>query len=308
VVSGKELGQTPPNPQSVSSLVFLPYRGKLAASYKDETIHLWNIANAKEIRTLTADNDQIVSLACSPDGRFIATGGNRGQIRIWEVASGDVLRQFQGHEDEVACFAFAPNGQTLSSGGSDHNILVWDLTGLFQNGSLPPLQFSSKDLAALWDFLARPAPAANRAMWKLVAASAQGVALCKKKLQPVPPPDEQHLAGLIKKLDAESFTAREKATRELESLGDIAGPALRQALSHPSLEVRVRAQRLLDKVEGVTPLKLQEIRAVAVLEYIGTGAAKEVLEVLAEGAPGAQLTLEAKASLERLNGNGLKNP
>jgi hypothetical protein len=42
------------------------------------------------------------------------------------------------------------------------------------------------------------------------------------------------------------------------------------------------------------------LRAVAVLEDLGTPAARELLEGLAAGAPEARLTREAKASLRRL--------
>jgi hypothetical protein len=42
------------------------------------------------------------------------------------------------------------------------------------------------------------------------------------------------------------------------------------------------------------------IRAVQILEYIGTTQAREVLEALAKGAAEARLTQEAKGSLDRL--------
>jgi hypothetical protein len=42
------------------------------------------------------------------------------------------------------------------------------------------------------------------------------------------------------------------------------------------------------------------MRAVEVLEHIGTPDAREVLEKLTRGDPSARLTQEAKASLERL--------
>ena len=45
---------------------------------------------------------------------------------------------------------------------------------------------------------------------------------------------------------------------------------------------------------------LQALRAVEVLEYIGTPEAHRVLQALAQGVPEVRLTVEAKASLERL--------
>ena len=54
------------------------------------------------------------------------------------------------------------------------------------------------------------------------------------------------VAPLIADLDHDDFAVREKATRELERLGDVAGPALRKALEgEVSAEVRRRVERLL---------------------------------------------------------------
>ena len=46
--------------------------------------------------------------------------------------------------------------------------------------------------------------------------------------------------------------------------------------------------------------RLRALRAVEVLEYIGTTEAKKLLMALAQGAAEARLTREAKASLKRL--------
>jgi truncated hemoglobin YjbI len=65
--------------------------------------------------------------------------------------------------------------------------------------------------------------------------------------------------------------------------------------------VRRRLESLLDSVEGPGEAEwLRDVRALEVLEHIGTPEARQVLKVLAEGAPEARLTQEAKASLERL--------
>jgi hypothetical protein len=98
---------------------------------------------------------------------------------------------------------------------------------------------------------------------------------------------------------------RDKATRELESLGEVAGPVLQGALrGQPSLEVRRRVERLLELLHEQLPTeeRLRALRALQVLEHIGTPEARQVLESLAKGAPAARLTREAVASLKRLGG------
>jgi hypothetical protein len=91
--------------------------------------------------------------------------------------------------------------------------------------------------------------------------------------------------------------------RELENLGEQAEPALRKALEgKPPAEVRRQVEELLAKLQGplTSPEPLRAVRAVAVLEQIGTPKARRVLEALSEGAPTGRLTQEAKAALERL--------
>jgi hypothetical protein len=98
---------------------------------------------------------------------------------------------------------------------------------------------------------------------------------------------------------------REQAIRELERLGELAEPALRKALEgQPSLEVRRRVEGLLQKLDGpvTLPQHLRSLRAIEVLEHIGTPAAQQVLAQLAKGATAAHLTREAQAAVARLEG------
>ena len=85
---------------------------------------------------------------------------------------------------------------------------------------------------------------------------------------------------------------------------ELAEPALRKTLaSSNSLEVRRRVERILKKREGPGTWqqeRLRALRAINVLQKIGSQEARAALVSLAEGAPDAELIEEAKASLERL--------
>jgi hypothetical protein len=107
----------------------------------------------------------------------------------------------------------------------------------------------------------------------------------------------------VSELDNQQFNVRDKASQELEKLGERATPSLRKALKRkPSLEARRKLEQLLERLEGfpLSPERLREIRAVEALEHIGSTEARQLLQSLATGVPEARLTREAKASLDRL--------
>src|SRR5262249_25028215 len=88
-------------------------------------------------------------------------------------------------------------------------------------------------------------------------------------------------------------------------------PALRQALTgQHSPEARRRLEHILRtrREARFSSCQLQLLRAVEVLENIGTSEAREVLEGLAKGAPEFYVTREAKASLDRLAKRSLARP
>ena len=66
--------------------------------------------------------------------------------------------------------------------------------------------------------------------------------------------------------------------------------------------MKKRIEELLDKSvdDFLTGDRLRAVRTVEALEMMNTSAARELLEGLAKGAPGALLTREAQAALARL--------
>jgi hypothetical protein len=91
----------------------------------------------------------------------------------------------------------------------------------------------------------------------------------------------------------------------LAELGEQAEPALTEALRAPaSAESRNRIEALLARPRSIhKPKELRSLRALEVLDQIGAPEAGLVLRTLAEGAPDARLTREAKASLARREAN-----
>ena len=131
----------------------------------------------------------------------------------------------------------------------------------------------------------------------------QAVSFLRARLKPTPAVEAKQVQRWISDLDSEEFATREKAVQELTQLGESAEPAVKKALDDPpTLEARRRLNQVLDRIHRGIPsgTMIQSLRAVEVLERIGTNESKSLLKSLAGGASESRLALEAKAALERL--------
>ncbi|OAI46947.1 hypothetical protein AYO44_01860 [Planctomycetaceae bacterium SCGC AG-212-F19] len=97
--------------------------GKTVVTVKGPAVRLWDAGTGKE-RALEFDAHQgsVSSVAVSPDGKLIATGGE--DIRLWEP-TGKLVRRLAAQGTSIA---FAPEGKTLASvGGNQKTVHLWDV-------------------------------------------------------------------------------------------------------------------------------------------------------------------------------------
>jgi hypothetical protein len=159
-------------------------------------------------------------------------------------------------------------------------------------------------LQALWkDLEAISGADVHRGIWGLVARSDTAVPYLETVLRPVPKIEDKMIFQWTKDLDHDDFQVREKATQELQKLGELIEPVLKKlVIDSKSAEVKVRAEVLLERSAKKlqSPERMQTVRALESLEYMGTPQALTFLRELAHGNPAAQVTREATASLKRL--------
>jgi RNA polymerase sigma factor (sigma-70 family) len=290
-------------------------RGGIMIRGGDEaTITLWETATGKP-RCQFKSRYATDTLVFSPDGRMlISTSGGDEQsrpghvVRAWDAWTGKELGHFTGHQGTVPAVAVLPDVSkgvaAIVSGSEDTTVLVWDGTTLKKPPAAQPGPLAAAQLEALWKDLADNPMRAYQAVAGLSAAKGQAEALLKDRIHPVPQVANERLAQLIADLESDKSEVRQKATEELEKLGESARPALDAALQRkPTLDMTQRLQALLDRLGTAPPPPpdvLGTLRAVEVLERVGSPEARSILQRLAQGAARAPLTRQAEAALQRL--------
>jgi WD40 repeat protein len=275
---------------------------------KSDGVRLVETLTGKEFVYL--QTEMVHALDFSPDCRILATADEKA-MRFWDVATGKELVRRPWPEPysdpdiswPANTLHFLPNGKGIVTGMNDGIILVWEMPAEAQ----PPLEkandLGAGDLDGYWAELGDDPPKAWPALRALCRSPKQAVAYLKERLKPAAEADAKQVQRLLAALDSDQFETRENAARELATMAERIEPALRKALAgKPSEEVQRRVKELLDLPKPAPSGEtLRTLRAIQVLERIGTKEAIETLKKLATGAEAARETLEAKEALERLS-------
>ncbi|MBT4865890.1 MAG: protein kinase [Planctomycetaceae bacterium] len=79
----------------------------------------------KETLALKGHEGVVRSVAFSPDGKRIVSGGNDKTVRVWDTLTGKEVRTLSGHTQWVSSVAFSPDGKRIVSGSID-GIRLWN--------------------------------------------------------------------------------------------------------------------------------------------------------------------------------------
>lgn len=103
---------------------------------KDHSVLLWDVENEKKSHILcpqwnknsevqvSRTRGEVLSVACSDDGRYAAVGRRDATVTIFDIRVGkqSLVQTFKGHKGPVTCLAFRTQSLQLFSGSDDRCI------------------------------------------------------------------------------------------------------------------------------------------------------------------------------------------
>jgi len=276
--------------------------GKPRGQQTESDIGVWEVASGKLVLRAHMKGsywDSRLSI-----NRSNAYAASPAGVKVFDLYTGREVRSHRSASEArfptQHAFAVSPDGRIAATGTSDSTILLWDVA--------PPhvalIQLKDGELAELWTKLAGPdAKVGFAAVARFVDHPTKALAFLKDRLKPAAAPPVDQVKALLADLDSPTFKTREAAEKKLHELGEQIVGSLQEALNaSPTPEARNRIAALLEALAPTNmpkPEALRSIRAVWLLERIGTPEAKQFLQMLANGHESARLTHEAKAALAR---------
>ncbi len=134
---------------AANNWVQVQYRGR---AYKNTSLQQKERELSKDIGTTLytyqGHTHEILTLCWSPDGKYIASGGE--EIHIWEVTTGTCVAVYKGHSHAVKMIKWSSDGTYIIS-NDDQYVHVWEVTK-----SKPPLENSHTDSSHIFAKIALP--------------------------------------------------------------------------------------------------------------------------------------------------------
>ncbi|KAI3876414.1 hypothetical protein MKX03_024283 [Papaver bracteatum] len=96
---------------------------------KDGSIFQWDVesGNTGEYMWPNKESTDVLSIAVSSDGRYLAAGGLDSHVHLWDTRTRQHIQAFPGHGGPVSCLPFREGASQLISGSYDRTIKLWNV-------------------------------------------------------------------------------------------------------------------------------------------------------------------------------------
>lgn len=128
IATGQRLFTLSDASDGLNSVAYSPSGNDLAAAGYDKTIYVWHLSNdgGSLTQSLIADEDSILALVWSPDGKTIITSSSDGSIRFRDAATLNPVGVIDHQPDWVEALGISPDGNELAAGRYDGSLSLYD--------------------------------------------------------------------------------------------------------------------------------------------------------------------------------------
>ncbi|KZO95357.1 transcriptional repressor rco-1 [Calocera viscosa TUFC12733] len=160
VQSGQMIERLRGHRDSVYSVAFSPDGKALVSGSLDKTLKWWNLSDLKnldgdaqrarrgrimerrETMTFGGHKDYVLSVAMSPDGKWIVSGSKDRGVQFWDPRTATTQFVLQGHKNSVISIDMSggqgpPGSGLLATGSGDYQARIWSYGPYHGPGGLP---------------------------------------------------------------------------------------------------------------------------------------------------------------------------
>jgi WD40 repeat protein/serine/threonine protein kinase len=155
--TGKELKKISDHNDVVTCLTMShPDGEQIISGSFDKTIRVRDASDGSAQFHFKCDAE-VLSLAASPDGRLLVSGGNDNVITIWDLREQQEVDKLAGHKAGVSAVGFSHDGRLIISGSYDRKMKIWDVNSAveiysrtWRANSITTAAFTPDDERIVW--------------------------------------------------------------------------------------------------------------------------------------------------------------
>ena len=112
-----EIGEAP-----VNAIAYSRSTNQIAVAAVN-SIYIYDASTYKKQMVFTEHTDSVLSVAFSPNGKLLISGGSDKTVRLWQVDKGKLIRTRAKHEAPVNTVAFSVDGKRFWSASSENDTI-----------------------------------------------------------------------------------------------------------------------------------------------------------------------------------------
>lgn len=110
---------------TVSGVAFKADGSQIITSGANRQLHVWNVADAKEIRKIGGFGDEIFRVIVSPENEVYSVSADKN-ARKHNVDNGQAVKTYSGHQDWIYSLARHAASKRIATGGYNGEVRVWN--------------------------------------------------------------------------------------------------------------------------------------------------------------------------------------